>query len=261
LGKGALDPAIKLLRQHIDLTSKPASVEKIHELLERTARLNPSDDRVWLGRANLAIRTGDLGEAERWLDACERSRADDVAVWRARLAWGVAARRVDAVQRALKHLSTASATPGQVHRLRAWLAARRGDVAAERRELERGLAIDPADTATLDRLARLAEDAGQPDRAAEYRRRMDEVERQRRRYEQLHARSQPLRDAVEMARIAERLGRGFEARAFLALSIADEPGRQDLRRGLGSSSLGQASGRGAVRTLAEVLGDDRADRG
>jgi tetratricopeptide (TPR) repeat protein len=52
------------------------------------------------------------------------------------------------------------------------------------------------------------------------------------RYEQLFARKQPLRDAVEMARLAERLGRAFEARGFLTLAIADDPRREDLRRDL-----------------------------
>ena len=63
-GEGALDPAIKLLRQHIDLTLKATPVETIRGFLDQAAKLAPDDDRVWLGRANLAIRTGDYDEAE-----------------------------------------------------------------------------------------------------------------------------------------------------------------------------------------------------
>ena len=260
-GGAALEPAIKLLRLHIDVTSRVAPVDEVRAALERAARLAPDDDRVWLGRANLAIRTRAFDEADRWLDACERRRPDDLPVWRARLDWGIAAGRVDIVQRALNRLSAAAATPARVHRLKAWLAAHRGDLGAERRELERGLAIDPADTPALDRLARLAEDAGHSEPAAEYRRRKDEIDRLGRRYQQLHARNQPLRDAVEMARLAGQLGRGFEARAFVMLSIADEPDRRDLRRDLRWSSPAQTPRRGPGRTLAEVLDDDRADRG
>jgi len=76
-GEGALDAAIKLLRQHVELTSKDRPVEAVRTFLDQAARLDPDDDRVWLGRANLAIRTGALDEADRWLDACARRRPDD----------------------------------------------------------------------------------------------------------------------------------------------------------------------------------------
>ena len=137
MGEGALEPAIKLVRQHIELTLKPTPVETIRAALDQAARLAPEDDRVWLGRANLAIRTGAYDEAERWLDACLRRRPEDVPVWRARLSWGIATNRIDVVEQALTHLPAAESTPAQLHRLNAWLAAKRGDVATERRELER----------------------------------------------------------------------------------------------------------------------------
>ena len=35
-----------------------------------------------------------------------------------------------------------------------------------------------------------------------------------------------------MARLAEQLGRRFEARAFLTLAISEDPDRDDLRRDL-----------------------------
>ncbi len=49
---------------------------------------DPEDDRVWLGRANLAIWLGQLDEAGRWLDACVARRPEDPAVWSARLDLG-----------------------------------------------------------------------------------------------------------------------------------------------------------------------------
>ena len=64
-GRSGLEPAIKLVRLHIDLTLKPTPVEAIRSVLDRAARLAPDDDRVWLGRANLAIRTGAFDEAGR----------------------------------------------------------------------------------------------------------------------------------------------------------------------------------------------------
>ena len=166
-GEGALEPAIKLVRQHIELTLKATPVETVRAFLEQAVRLAPDDDRVWLGRANLAIRTGAYDEAERWLDACQQRRPEDVPVWRARLSWGIATNRIDVVQQALTHLPAAESNPAQLHRLNAWLAAQRGDVATERRELELLVAADPADVTALDRLAELAEKDGQPARAAE----------------------------------------------------------------------------------------------
>ena len=52
------------------------------------------------------------------------------------------------------------------------------------------------------------------------------------RYEKLYERKQPVRNAIEMARLAEQLGRAFEARAFLTLAIAENPDREDLPREL-----------------------------
>jgi tetratricopeptide (TPR) repeat protein len=227
--EGALEPAIQLLWQHIELTSEAPPIETLRASIDEVGRLALEDDRVWLGRANLAIRTGAYDEAGRWLDACQRRRPEDVPVWHARLRWGIATNRIDVVEQAMRHLPAGESTPAELHRLDAWLASRRGDVATERRELERLLAVDPADLAAVDRLADLAEEDRQPARAAELRGMKSELNGLKARYGKLHERKQPVRDAVEMARLAEKLGRRFEARAFLTLAISEDPDRVDLR--------------------------------
>jgi tetratricopeptide (TPR) repeat protein len=231
-GEGALEPAIKLLWLHIDPTWKAIPIEKVQAFLDQASRLAPNDDRLWLGRANLALRTGIYDEAGRWLDACQRLRPDDVPVWKARLNWGIATDRIDVVEQAVTHLPPPEMTPGQHHRLNAWLAAKRGDAGSERRKLEQLLAADPADLVARERLARLAEREGRIAKAEELRGEKTEIDRVRARYEALYARKQPIRDAIELARLAQRLGRIFEARAFLTLAIADEPNRDDLRQEL-----------------------------
>ena len=106
----------------------------------------------------------------------------------------------------MSHLPGNELSAASRHRTNAWLAAQHGDVAAETSELELLLAADPADMTALDRLAELAEKAHQPARAAELVRTKAEIARQLARYQKLNDRNQPIRDAEELARLAEALG-------------------------------------------------------
>jgi tetratricopeptide (TPR) repeat protein len=252
LGEGAFEPAIKLVLLHVEITLKSTPVDTIRAVLDAASRLAPDDDRVWLGRANLAIRTGAFDDAERWLDACQDRRPADIPVWRARLSWGLATNRISVVQSAVAHLPAAELKPAQLHMIDAWLASRRGDVETERRELERLLAADPADLSAIDRLAQLAEQHRQPEQAAELRRRKDEINRLRARYEKLYERRQPIRDALEMARLAERLGREFEARGFLTVAISDDSNDLDVQKDLERSSRRRATVADHGQTVPDV---------
>jgi hypothetical protein len=144
----------------------------------------------------------------------------------------MATNRTDVVQQALTHLPSEESNPVRLHRLNSWLARQRGDVTTERRELELLAAADPAAVTCLDRLAELAEKEEQPDRAAQFRSKKAEIDRLRARYLKRHDRKQPIRDAVELAHLAEQLGRRFEARVFLSIAISEDPGRADLRSDL-----------------------------
>jgi tetratricopeptide (TPR) repeat protein len=232
LGQGALDPAIKLLLRHVELTTEAVAIDAMRTSLDEAARRAPGDDRVWLGRANLAIRTGDIKEAERWLDRCEENRPDDRAVWRARLEWAMATGRTEAVERALTHVRDVASSPAAGHRINAWLAGHRGDFAKERSELELLIVDDPGDLSVFDRLIDLYRKGGQPASAAEVLQKRNAVRELLGRYMMLHGRKQPIRDAEELARIAERLRRGFEARGFLTIAVFQEPARKDLREKL-----------------------------
>ncbi len=217
-GEGAWDRAIKMLRLHIELTSDAPPTEKVRAYLDRVSRQAPDDDLVRLGLANLAIREGALDQAERWLDLCRRSRPGDASVCQARLSWGLATGRVEVVEDAMKQLPPLELPPARIHRVRAWLCARRGDAASERRELELLVAAAPGDREARERLAEIARQDGDSVRAAKWLREKARIEQLGARYSQLYQRNQSLRDAAEMARLAEQLGRDFEARAFLALA-------------------------------------------
>jgi enediyne biosynthesis protein E4 len=252
-GEGAAEKAINLLRLYTEIQSRAMPVEVVRDFLDHAALGSPDDDRIWLGRANLAVRAGSYDEAARWLDACLRSRPDDVAVWRAWLDRGLAANDVEAVKRALTHLPASGSTSAEVHRLAAWFAARRGDVEVEVRALERLVDTDPSDFQGWDRLAELAKTQGQQGRADELRQKKMEIVRLQTRYQKLHERHQPKRDSVEMARLAGLLGRRFEAKALLAIAVSVYPDRKDLRLELARlENRSQITGRPG-NALADLL--------
>jgi enediyne biosynthesis protein E4 len=252
-GEGASEKAIDLVRLYVDLWRAPLPVELVRDRLEKVGQLAPDDDRVWLGKANLAIRTGHYDEAERWLVACLRQRPDDVPVWRARLDWAVASGRVTEVREALKHLPLSGSTPAQVPRLAAWLATKRGDRATEQAALERLITVDPTEFTALDRMAELAVEQGQPDRAAGLRDRKAQIEPLRARYQKLYQRNQSRRDAAEMARLATLLGRRFEALAWKTLAGALRPDRNDLPRDLAALDQADRTINEPGCTLAQAL--------
>src|SRR5262249_39080309 len=98
------EDAIELIREHIVLDFESLAGETLTTTLDSAGGQAPEDDRVGLGRANLAIRTGRFVEARRLLDACLGRRPEDPAVWQAVLDRGLAAERSDEVRRALVHL-------------------------------------------------------------------------------------------------------------------------------------------------------------
>ena len=232
--EGTSELAINLARLHIELVSMPNPTEAVRPEIERAAKMAPDDDRVWLGQANLATRTGDMDAGERWLDACYLRRPDDIPVWRARTRWAMAAGRIEVVRDGLSRLQAVEPTSAQVCHIEAWLAAKQADLAGEHQALDRLIASAPADLDALKRLAELARQDGNHARAAEFHRRQIEVERQTARYLKLYERNQPIRDAAEMGQLAERLGRSFEARVFLGLAAAESLNRDDAKRSLQS---------------------------
>jgi tetratricopeptide (TPR) repeat protein len=255
-GEEASELAVNLGRLSLELHWTPPPVEVVRAGLDRSAALAPDDDRVWLGQANLAIRTGSLDVAERLLNLCLERRPDDPSIWRARLNWAMAASRADVVRQAMAHPPAGESTPAQLIRIQAWLAARQGDRAAERQALDRLIAIDPGDLTALKRLAELARQDGQPDRTAELQRRLAEIDRQSTRYRKLYERNQPIRDAAEMGHLAEKLGRSFEARVFLSVAAAKSLHRDGARRDLERLSLLPASFANTGGTLAELVAAD-----
>jgi tetratricopeptide (TPR) repeat protein len=220
------------------------------------------DDRVWLGRGNLAVRAGRFDEAARWLDACSRRRPNDPAVWRARLELVRATGDAEGAWRALDHLTADDVSPVELLRLRAWLAARLGDGPAERAALLALVEQEPGDTAALDRLAALAAEAGaaaEVDRLRSRAVRMGDLKERYRRLSQ----TDTIDDPAELANLAGILGRRIEARGWALIrdgkAKPSRPGASREREGLVPEGSGDVPASG--RSLAELCADLRRGEG
>jgi tetratricopeptide (TPR) repeat protein len=252
-GEGATEQAINLARLHMELSWNPPPVDALRGYLEQAGRLAPDDDRIWLGRANLALRAGSNDEAARWIDACLKRRPEDPSVWRAWFEWAMRDNRFDDVRSALKRLPAQPPTAPERHRISAWLAAAQGDVTTERRELESLIDKAPEDFEALDRLEKLATTETTATITADLRQRRTDIERAQARYRELYARNQPSRDAPEVARLAERLGHRFEAIVFLTAAIADDPDDDALREALHRLEITTRTGNAASQTAFDTL--------
>jgi tetratricopeptide (TPR) repeat protein len=224
---GSLRDRAAALRELWRLDSVVVAAEEVQPVLDQAARAAADDDRVWLARAELATRYGHPAEARRWLDQCRLQCPNDPVVWRAVLQWSLAAQEPQEAACALAKLPTDRVTELERLSLRAWFAAQRNDPDAERFTLEELIAVDPGNTQAIDRLATLALQAGQADRADALRRLQAELLRDKERYRRLLIADRtpiPQNELHDRAWLAERLGRWFEARGWLSLALERDSG-------------------------------------
>ena len=66
---GAGNPAEILRKRYLVDNPRSFPVDALRSRLEEAGRMAPEDDRVWLGKAYLAIRTARFADAEDWLEA------------------------------------------------------------------------------------------------------------------------------------------------------------------------------------------------
>jgi tetratricopeptide (TPR) repeat protein len=249
----ASDP-VRVLRDLWLLDFEAVAVEHARLAFDKAARDAPDDDRVWLALANLDRRAGRLDDALARLRKCLAARPDDPVVWRAWLNWARDACRADEVRRALTHLPARRFTETEVRELRAWLARQSNEPRAERRELEALAELDPAAPGALERLAELDTRDGRTDRVVERRLRKAELDRARERYHRLFEEPDnrlPPR-AVEMACLAESLGRYDEAQGWWMLILRSSPDDDQAREAL--ARLNRATTK-THRTGRETLAD------
>lgn len=224
-GFDSMTSPVETLRRLYKLDVDPFPIEGVRTALDRAGKKAPEDDRVWLARAHLAIRLGEFAEAEKWLERCLGRRPGDPVVWRMKLDCALAAGQGDQVREALPHLPAALEPADRVSALRAWLAARAGDQQAERLALKEAIALNPADARALERLAVLEHEAGRTDEAARLRQTIPEIDRVRKEYIRLLSSESPEVHGGDLAQLAERLGRHFDAGRWAVLAAATQSGR------------------------------------
>jgi hypothetical protein len=255
------DPS-RTLRKLWNTERDPYPVDGNAAALANARQSAPEDDLVWLASADLAIRMARFDEAGAWLDRCEQARPHDPAVWSARLEWAKAVGKPDEVRRAAAKLPAAGLPRTTRLATQAWLAARAGDRKAEQSALEAIVALAPADDATLERLADLAADAGEPGKVAELRRRKTAIDAARDHYNQLIGVRDVVPHAAEVARAAEAIGRWFEARLLWTMAARRDPSVADEAKAaiarLDAQDEVESSNHG--RTLADLLGPSQASK-
>jgi tetratricopeptide (TPR) repeat protein len=250
--RSAAEPTIEL-RDHWRLDSSPVLLEKVRWEVDRAITSAPDDDRVWLAQAALAVQSGRFDEAGALLERCTQRHPDDPAVWRARLEWSRAAGNLDEVRKSLRQLDASRFTEEQRLALAAWLAARVGNIDAERQALEQLVPI-VHDPWAMDRLALVAFDAGQADRATEYRSRKAKLDAAKDRYRQLMDERLTADRFAELASLAELLGRRFEAWGWWTLRARSDPTDRWAVEALVRLKPPAEPGRSAgARTLAELF--------
>ena len=220
---------------------------------------DPEDDRVWLGRANLAIWLGQLEEAGRWLDACFAKRPEDPAVCSARLDLARATQDLDAVRRvagpsarrAGSSLPRSCGSAAGSPRGPAMNRSNGGSCwhsTAEEPGRYRGLG--PAGRAGPVK-------AGRRDEVEAFRRKKAEMSALRERYAAITEGGTANPHAEELGRLAEALGRRIEARGWSLIHQRLAARRELVRhrprrhRPAGSRASAQRRGLAGWKTCSE----------
>ena len=225
---------LAMLHEHVGLDFQPFPLEWNLGQLQRDMTSVFEQDRraLALARAYLATRTGDFEQAKTGLVSLLDRWRDDPEIWKAWLDWAVAADRPEQAREALDHLPARMFDGSGLLELRAWFGRKRQDFAGERRWLEQLVAIEPARSSALSRLFELTQQAGDGHRAAEILRSKDQIDAVIDRYGRLYREDRYADHLEELARLADTLGRRFEARSFWELLQIQQPSHQAARDAL-----------------------------
>ncbi len=226
-GWNRLPDRVSELRDHWRTDHVNPDPEAIHEAVEPASQKAPDDDRVWLAQAYLNTLEGNFDKANRLLNKCLTRRPEDRAVWEAILRNARRAADLTQIETALKHLK-----PGSHEALeaRAWVAEQQGDWERASTFLQQALQNGPADPEIVGRLVALQQRLGHKTDAL--RNQLREIQQADVAYRDLIDSDHPEANATELSRLAERLGRNFEALGWTTLALERDPADRELIRRL-----------------------------
>ena len=116
------------------------------------------------------------------------------------------------------------------------------------------MSLDPADLIAIERLAELAFEEGKSEEGRLLRARKSDLDEKKDRYRRLFKRGDLETNVVEMARLAEALGRDVEARELLKLVTFKNPGDSSARDALSRlSELAKAQHTKSSEPLAKLF--------
>ncbi len=208
---GAPEPS-ELLQDLWQNDTEPVPIDGWKVFLDSA---DANDERVWLGRARLAILSGRFGEARTWLTRCLDRRPDDPVIWRACLDLAMASEEYPRFWEAARRIPVETLLPEEVAVLRWWLASQGADTRAERREAERLVELQPLQTRATERLIELTREAGDLEEAGRLQRQKTQIDRAKDWIHKLVVRRIDFRDqASELAGLSAILGRPFDRHAW-----------------------------------------------
>ena len=223
---------IGLLKELAQLGSiNPHKLDLVRAGLEKAASASPDDDRVWLGWANLATRTGRYEEAAGWLDRCRATPRRPGGLARPARAGDGDGRRGRVAGRPAPPAGRGASSPPRCS------SCAPGSRPPPATPIERsrpcgGWWRDPPITCGpwSDSRSSLFL-AGRAEESARLRARKAELDRAKAQYEILLFRPDAASRPAPIARLAEALGRRLEARILWTMAVGTRSARPRGGRG------------------------------
>jgi predicted Zn-dependent protease len=249
---------LAMLREHVGLDFEPFPLKWNLTQLARESTSEIESDRraLALARAYLATKSGEFEQAKAELAVCLERWPDDRKVWRSWLDWAMASNQPELARKALVHVAADTVDERIALTICAWFARSLHDPARERVYLERLTSTMPGQTSAIARLAELALQEGNADLADSLGKKKSELDQALDRFIRLYREDQYGAHLEELAALAEKLGRQFEARSFwelVRLRSPHDPAATDAVARLGTETAPAVRHSG---TLAESLASE-----
>jgi len=216
-----------VLRAHLTLDLEVYPIEHVRKRIDAAAAISPGDRGVALGRAYLAMRSGQSVEARAILTTLAEAAPDDSRIAFARFLEALERGDARVIDETRKRFDADLPPPGIAARAASVVAESLGASDVSKRILETCLETNPGEIAVIERLAASYVESGEREKAAALRARRLTLDRDRREYGNrvgIDFRT----ETATMADLAERLGRFFEAGAFVREMLAKAPGDSQL---------------------------------